>query len=241
MKFDLSELVQQKMTSKNLKEREMDKTKNTYVEEVVAHIKNAIFSGQYQPGDKVKEQVIASELHISRSPVREALLQLTNEGLLETRLRRGKVVVSLTRKQILDSYIMGGILEGYALASTFHLFFDSDYKKLESLLMQMHEIANGDGDLKKLSALDTEFHDTLLSKADNELLLNFSEKTSRRIAHFLLFRHWAEIQDLDEVCEKHSRLIDIMKEGNPEKIESAIRTHYMETGYIMAAFGSDIK
>lgn len=216
----------------------MDNSKNTCVEDVVAHVKNAIFSGQYKPGEKVKEQIIASELNISRSPVREALLQLTNEGLLETRPRRGKVVVSLTRKQVLDSYIMAGVLEGYALSSTIHLFFDGDYKKLENILAQMHEISKKNGDLKKLARLDTEFHDMLISKADNELLSIFSERTSRRIAHFLLFRHWAEIQDPDDFYGRHLLLIEVMKEGNPEKIENTIRKHYMETGYKMAAYGS---
>jgi DNA-binding GntR family transcriptional regulator len=213
--------------------------KEMRVDTVVSHIKNAILEGDYKPGDRIKETAIAEALDVSRAPVREALLELFSYGLLESKPHRGKSVIALTSKQILESYIMGGVLEGYALACSVHLFFDGDYKKLENLLDQMREVAATTRDLHVLSELDTQFHDLLLSKTDNEMLLEFSQRTSRNIAHFLLFRHWAKIQDPDVFHARHMKILNAMRQGDRGQIEKVIRTHYMECGYQMAEFGAD--
>ena len=109
----------------------------TYSEQIIVYIKNAILTGKLHPGDKVNEVVVASELSISRAPVREALQMLAKEGLITSIPQRGKFITALTAKQIRDSYFTGGVLEGAAVSSTISQFEQRDFDSLEKIVNEM--------------------------------------------------------------------------------------------------------
>jgi DNA-binding GntR family transcriptional regulator len=75
-------------------------------------IRRQVFAGEMKPGSKVKQEAIAARLGISKLPVREALIALEGEGLIQTIPRRGAFVASLTREDIRDHYWMLGVVSG---------------------------------------------------------------------------------------------------------------------------------
>jgi DNA-binding GntR family transcriptional regulator len=77
-------------------------------------IRQAIVEGRYRPGQRLVEQRVGEELELSRTPVREALLRLEAEGLVESARNRGAFVRTLTRQDILDVYDLRASLEGLA-------------------------------------------------------------------------------------------------------------------------------
>lgn len=214
--------------------------KQSYSELVVDFVKHSILSGTLSPGDQVKELIIAQELGISQAPVREGLQMLVLEGLVEFRPNKGKFIVDMTSKQILDSYRAGGVLEGYALARSIHLFSDDDFRKLDDVVESMRDIAANGGDLEKLQKMDTLFHELMFSKTDNELIIELSKRASRGISQFLFFKHWAKMFTPEEIYLRHKKVLDALKSKDPAEIEAHMRQHYEESGERMAQFGSDV-
>jgi len=83
-------------------------------DQVQQQILKSIRSGQYRPGDRIRETEVAKALGVSRTPVREALRRLESDGLLSFESWRGVVVSRLDRQQVSELYAMREVLEGAA-------------------------------------------------------------------------------------------------------------------------------
>ena len=95
----------------------MEKFK-TLKDHVYEYIADQIRDGSLLPEQRVNENVICESLNISRTPVREALIQLTAEGVLENRARKGFVIKSISEKDVGEIYAVIGVLDGYAAKSS---------------------------------------------------------------------------------------------------------------------------
>lgn len=217
-----------------------DFTKETYSDKVANYIKTLILNGNLRPGDSIKETAIASQLSISRAPVREAMLVLFREGLIEILPQRGKKVTSLSAKQIKNSYFTGGVLEGAAVAQAVERYTDKDIAELDEIISKMKQIADSNGSVSDQAPLDQAFHDLLFSRIDNELIVELCHRTCQGISKFLLYRQWVKLFPATRVYDRHKEIVDALKTKNPQVIEDVIRNHYMESGERMSAFGADL-
>jgi DNA-binding GntR family transcriptional regulator len=214
--------------------------KATYSDQIREYIKQCILNGEYNPGDKVNEVDIATRLKVSRAPVREALQHLAETGLLVSVPQRGKFITSLTAKEIHDSYMTGGILEGAAVASTIHLFTGDDFKEMKKLVTEMDRRAKDADAIHAIAELDNAFHECMFSRSDNALLRGLSRRCCQGLSKFLLYRHWSKVFVPEEMHARHRIVLDAVVSRDPGRIESTIRTHYMESGKRMARYGSDV-
>lgn len=214
--------------------------KLTYSDQIREYIKKCILNGEYSPGDKVNEVDIATRLKVSRAPVREALQHLAETGLLASVPQKGKFITSLTAKEIYDSYMTGGILEGAAVASTIHLFTDSDFKGMENLVAEMDRRAKDPDAIHAIAELDNAFHEYMFSRSDNKLLRDLSRRCCQGLSKFLLYRHWSKVFVPEEMHGRHKIVLDAVLSRDPALIEAATRDHYMESGKRMAQYGSDV-
>lgn len=217
----------------------MDNIK-TYSAQIIEYIKDAILRGELGPGDKVNEAHFATRLSISRAPIREALQMLVQEGLIVSIPQRGKFITSLTAKEIKDSYFTGGVLEGAAVAAGVDKFTEDDFNKLQGIIDQMKQLAENGENRDKLAPLDNAFHDILLSKTDNKLLVELSHRSCRGISKFLFFKHWRKQFTTKENYARHQAVLDVLRTKNPVAVEKCIRQHYIEAGERMKKFGSDV-
>ena len=214
--------------------------KKTFSEQVVDYVKNCILLGDLKPGDSIREMDIASTLSISRAPVREAMLLLFREGLIESYPQKGKNVTALTAKQIKNSYFTGGVLEAAAVAKARARYTDENMVELEGIVDKMKAIALNKGSVAEQAPLDKAFHDLLFSRVDNDLVVELCHRSCQGISKFLLFNHWVKLFSAQKVYERHKKIVDAVKTKNSHFIEQVIREHYMESGQKMSAFGVDI-
>ncbi|MCF8076705.1 MAG: GntR family transcriptional regulator [Desulfotignum sp.] len=217
-----------------------DFIKETYSDKVANYIKTRILNGNLSPGDPIKETEIASQLSISRAPVREAMLILLREGLIEIHPQRGKKVTSLSAKQIKNSYFTGGVLEAAAVAQAIEHYTDKDMAELDEIVSKMKQVADNNGSVSDQAPLDKAFHGLLLSRIDNELIVELCRRTCQGISKFLLFRQWVKLFPAIKVYERHKKIVEALKTRDPQVIEVVIRNHYMESGERMSAFGTDV-
>jgi len=210
----------------------------TYSAQITEYIKKALLSGSLKPGDKVNEVRVAAELSISRAPVREALQILVKEGLILSIPQRGKFIKALSPKEIRDSYSIGGVLEGAAVAGCADSFTPEDFTALGALLDRMKALdAKADDYAERFARLDVAFHEKLLAKTDNKLMVEHARTVCQRMSKFLLFRHWPHAFSHQEVIERHKKVLDSVRTKSVQNIERTIREHYVELGNRMSRFG----
>jgi Transcriptional regulators len=201
---------------------------------IADQIINSITVGNYSPGQKLRENELAVKFSTSRAPVREALLELTSLGLVQQIPRRGFYVTKLSKSEIINSYVISGVLEGFALAQSINRFFEMDFLHLESLLEKMEESVRDGHNFGELSELDSQFHQYLSSKYENGLLTDFTGKASRCVAQYVYFKQWFEIQVFDQFHRRHRKILEVMQTKNQAMIEQTMREHYAEIGYRLA-------
>src|SRR4030088_2009836 len=99
-----------------------------------ARLRQAILEGEYAPGERLREVDIAARHQVSRGPVREALLQLEQEGLVLLRRNRGAIVARLSRADLEEVYSLRLALERLAVARAVHHGTDADFSELDPVL-----------------------------------------------------------------------------------------------------------
>ncbi len=209
----------------------------TYSEQIIDHIKKMLLDGRLKPGDKVNEVHLATELSISRAPIREALQMLSKDGLIVYIPQRGKFIKALSPEEIKDSYFIGGVLEGAAIAESIKHFAPEDLAKLEGLVEQMRNISKDKDYIAESTKIDVNFHNTLLAYSKSKLIVEHSRSMCQRVSKFLLVRHWPVCFNQDEIVERHQDILNAVRAKDKGAIEHSVRKHYNDLGERMAKFG----
>ncbi len=130
-------------------------------EEVMSYLRGLILTGALKPGTKIDQEAVSKRLDVSRSPIREALVVLGQEGLLEVTPRRGAFVSRLTPDDIVDHYELFGVVSGRAAAMAADSLKQDDIADLQAV----HERFTAGAGTKELQKLNEEFHRIINSAA----------------------------------------------------------------------------
>ena len=128
-------------------------------------LKELIITGQIKPGEKINEEDIAARLNVSRTPIRETLVRLEHEGIVENTPRRGAHVVSISKKKIMDIMKVREVLEGLVTRLAVENMTDALLDRIRKTIKTHGAIVaepKSDKRLFKASDVDAELHDILL-------------------------------------------------------------------------------
>src|SRR6201996_5263028 len=148
-------------------ERSADATPITLKSRVVGKLREAILSGQYMPGDRLNEARLAHEFNISRIPIREALIQLQEAGLVMNHERRGMCVTKLSEEDIQRINSARLVMETEAVWLARANMTPEVAAKLENIVERMENMVNP---LFESATLDLEFHRTIWDASGNPYL-----------------------------------------------------------------------
>jgi DNA-binding GntR family transcriptional regulator len=203
----------------------LNKPYQTKQEWVYATLKDAIQSCALAPGTRLTLDDLAEQLNVSRVPVREALLQLQVEGLVDMTPHAGAVVSPISLDSIHELFMILEELEVLAGRVTTKKASPKDLKNLEDMLTSMEE-AIVEGDVERWSQLNTEFHREISRLSGMPFLQQITEKAlekwDRMRRYFLtevLHKRTTQAQ------EEHRQIYAALKEGNVEAVEQILRTH----------------
>ena len=143
-------------------------TPTTLKSHIFQGLRDAIVSGRYRPGDRLNESKIAREFGISRIPVREALMQLQEHGLVMNHERRGMFVTRLSEEDVQRINSLRVVLEAEALKLCRLKISKQDAARLTNIMERME--AWTERTEMDAAALDLEFHRTLWEAAGNPYL-----------------------------------------------------------------------
>lgn len=184
-------------------------------------IKHKIVDCEIKPGERIREDHIAAELSISRTPVREAINQLVMERLVTNIPRKGTFCVDMTPKMISDLLDIRYMIENYAIGRCVYLSTESDLAVLEEYARQFDVNAPN---VIAYNRHDDEFHDKLMEIAGNEQLLI----VYRGFADFYhLMRNMASPKKTpeDASAKHHWELIDCIRSKNKRQAEVIMKSH----------------
>ena len=137
---------------------------------LVRLIRAAIIDGRLKPGEPLREVDLANQLGTSRTPIREALLLLENEGLVEAVRNRGAIVRSYTPEDLEELYTLRAVLEGHGARCAAARITDEELALLEASCERYAQLLSGDEQLPQLAEENFVFHSTILQAAGSDRL-----------------------------------------------------------------------
>ena len=200
---------------------------------VVLSIRDALTSGHLKPGQRLLEVEIARQMGISRAPVREALRQLEQEGLVVSRPHRGTFVATLSPTDAREVYSLRAALEGQAAFLVCHSATDAQLNELLTLAQAMLPPAQAN-DLLGLIEQDLHFHQRFLELAGQKRLLDTWLSIATQVRAFIAVTHRIYLP-LVEIAERHLAFAQTLARRDAETARSLIVQDIMEVGEHVAA------
>lgn len=204
--------------------RHAPRRRSSLVDAVYESIRSRILDNVYAPGVQLLEQTLATELGVSRTPLREALIRLQNEGLVEVVPRHGMRVLPVSPTDMKEIYEILAALESMAaeLAAR-RRPSDAELAPLEQASRDMAKALRAD-DLDAWAEADERFHRLLIDLSDNRLLvqsvLNFWDR-AHRVRRFTLQLRPKPVNSTKE----HIALVERIRAGDPQGANEVNRAH----------------
>ena len=195
----------------------------TESERVYVAITELIRANRFVAGEALRETAIATELNVSRTPVREALRRLSTEGTVEIIPNRGATLVHFSEDDIADIWSLRSLLEPYAARLAAQRADEDNKERLESLWSQMQEALDSD-DLDLLTELNNQFHGEIVNAGRSRVLRDALAAVQKKVLVRRTFGHYSPAQ-LQRSHQHHRDLIDAIAAGNSTWAESTMRAH----------------
>jgi DNA-binding GntR family transcriptional regulator len=178
-------------------------------EQVYQELLARLHCGEFAPGSRVRDTTLAQQLGVSRTPVREALLRLAREGVLDADTGRGFRLRPFARKELRDVGGVLAVLEPLAL----RLVPEFSPESLTSLADLARELEQVRGDVPRIVELDHAWHRRLLEDCPNRLLLELVA-TLRLVPRRYLQAYLREAGRLSLSSLHHSRVLEALRRGD---------------------------
>jgi DNA-binding GntR family transcriptional regulator len=190
---------------------------------VTTSIREAILQGILRPNERLIESRLAEQLHVSRGPVREALKQLQDEGLVTLYPRRGGVVSRIQPPEVWEVSTLRGAVEGLAARLVAESRNIETADALQVLLDEMTKV--GDSNPIQFATLDCRFHETLCLAARHKRLEQVWANLRTRIWMFIREVRVGHLTSLPQAIAIHQAIIDAIRAADPVEAERLVRQH----------------
>lgn len=193
---------------------------------VTASLLKMIVEGHIQPGDWIREADIASQLGVSRTPVRDALRELIGTGVLAMEPNRGVRVRSYTNEQIEEIYRSRALVEPYVIAASIPHITSEDIDRLKTMSATMRELSTDPERRTHVSELNRAFHRYFFEKVPDHPLSPTAQNLMIPIIVSRIIVAY-EPRAVSVSMDHHDELIMAAEIQDPEWAASIMRTHIL--------------
>ena len=188
---------------------------STIKEQVYRMLKTSILNGTIKPGEWLQEKKLAEMYKVSRSPIREVLIRLVSEGLLETIPNKGVFVKKQTSDDIYKIFELREILEKYAIEKAIKMATEEDIKKLKEIYEKLEKCFY-DCNIDEYEKLDNKLHEKIFTICDNEIVSNIYRNLHPQIKSFIILSLNDKLR-YDQSIAEHKGLVEGIAERNFKK------------------------
>jgi DNA-binding GntR family transcriptional regulator len=191
--------------------------------EVYRRLKEMILANELKPGEKLKQEQIATMFGVSRMPLHQAFQMLENEMLVEKVPRRGFFVTIVDKQRLIDAFEVREVLEGIAARHVTLVITPADLACLRSLFEPF--IGQTEIDIRAYSKADQKFHDSILKLSTNRILKKLDVISNTT----LLTYRGGLIRQPKETLPEHLAIIEAMEKKDAKLAERLIKKHSRKT------------
>lgn len=206
----------------------MSKGKNTLRESVYGSLKAIIVTGQLPPGARVTENDLAVKLKVSRTPVREALNRLEQDGLVIGRPRQGYIVTEFDIHMFREAFEIRELLDGYATELATAKITDAEKERLREMVGECERLAalpdRKSEDMFQELQIGMDIHRTIAEISGNVMLCGILNGILDKCQHYV----WMELLRLDEwkvARDEHFDIVEAICAGNAARAVELTREH----------------
>jgi GntR family transcriptional regulator, rspAB operon transcriptional repressor len=200
---------------------------------VYEELKSAIVDLRLAPGEPLREATLADRLGVSKTPIREALTRLEQEGLVETTSFKGAVVTRYSRQDLVEIYELRELLENAAVRAAAQSMAEQDLARLERIVSESRRLQagkdqggkhRGGQDRGELAALITEFDAVLYDQVRNHRIQALIENMRAHLTR--IGQLTAEIPGrIDASVDEHEKIVEAIAARDPALAEQCMREH----------------
>jgi DNA-binding GntR family transcriptional regulator len=205
----------------------VDIMKKDIATQAYKYIKQRILTFQYLPGVKISDEEVANALGTSRTPVREALNRLSEQGLVVSRPNRGFTVKVFSKKEVEEHYRLRDTLESLAVSLAIqHL--DKDRIRVLRDLIDSYPSLMKSKDIARFNDADEQFHDLIALYSDNSALYEALFNLQGKIRIIRRYDH-LRAMSFQETYEEHKQILSYMIKMDVVKAKKAMTDHILNS------------
>ncbi|MET3293047.1 UNVERIFIED_CONTAM: DNA-binding GntR family transcriptional regulator [Brevibacillus sp. OAP136] len=204
------------------------KVKRSSIREQVYHqLQEWIISGVLKPGDRLKDQDLAEALGASRTPIREALLRLEEEGMIQSKANSWTQVAPVDSNQAYRLYPIIWTLEKLAVSFAKENMKDEHLEELEAINEELDQ-AIKQGDALGAQHHDARFHQVIINLSENEELIHVLEGLKKKLRRYEI-TYFNGISGVEQSVEEHKKIILSLKEKDFEATAERIEANWQDS------------
>lgn len=190
-------------------------------------LKHAIIIGEIPAGSRIVETTYAEKMHISRTPLREAIRKLERDGLVEYTLHKGVVVRAFTIHDIEEIFDIRNAMMMMILPSVVENVTDDDIRKLQAILDKM-DVAQEKADADALAVLNRAFHSAFEHISNRKRVLNVIDSQEEYIIRFSAMTI-ASIVRRSNAHQEHHQMLQLLKDKELKRLKELTHHHLEES------------
>lgn len=202
-----------------------DKIQRTFVREEVYYVlRDKIVQGILEPNQKLRDKEIAEQLGVSRTPIREALLRLEDEGFVQTKPNSSTMVCPIDFHDSFNLYSIVWTLECLAMKQSFEFITSKHIKLMIEANERLLKALKSHDALSALEA-DNEFHSIYIQLSNNEELYRIISDIKLKLKRIDIY-YFEEIKDIQLSYQEHLQIIKALKKKNLSQTLNAIELNW---------------
>ncbi len=192
-------------------------------ETICESLRDAIRRGILRPGERLMEITLAEELGVSRTPVREAIRKLDQEGYVVMMPRRGTYVANMSIRDVNEIFEIRTALESLSCGLAAERVTSEELERLQKLLVMIGGFMKN-GNIDKVVATDIEFHDMLYQATRNERLVGVIHNLREQLTRFRTLS-MSYPGRLEATLEEHRTMVEAIAQGDVKAAKRAAERH----------------
>ena len=210
---------------------------------VYLELKHKILTGEIISQTRLMEIDLSEKMNVSRTPIREAIKRLADDGLVKVEPRRGAYVANISIKDMLDVFEVREDMEGFVAKLAAQRITDDEKQHLRSIAREYEQAIEKADDKETIIELDEKFHNFIVQCSGNETLselVKYVQELSLRFRYL----YYDDFSLYESTAEQHNRIMEAINAGRDEEARSeadahvrALKEFVFELGKKMEAMG----
>ena len=196
-------------------------------------LREAILKGELQPGERLMELQLASKLGVSRTPIREAIRMLEQEGLAVTMPGKGAEVARMTLKDMEDVLEVREALDELAARIACAKINDEQLENLKSIRDEFKKSLDS-GDVKKIAEEDVRFHDAIYEATDNAKLIALTNNIREQMYRYRV-EYLKDQNNYPILIAEHDAIVNALEQRDKEMVTAEMHTHVVNQAVAVKA------